>query len=275
MKASLKERVYVLPIEHLDEMAYSKAHLALREFLEGRIGVYSFREEWQKIPVVTRPRITVNGDEPDWSQLKLAVRNVAIFRDRNARVLIQLTESFISINALVSADEETPASLEILDDLYKRFLAFFNGQDSNLVKPLSLISEEYYVFDKEHLDPYVIERDSRPYPHFLDIQKVMRPGVIPKLQMEMNPPLKQASRYLAKKDGIDFHVFVDIEIGIPGGNPENGWQFALDVKIDSLTAPTAQNAFGLEKASALESVMKDSLGQLFSDDVVTTLGVDA
>ena len=60
MKASLKERVYVLPIEHLNEMAYGKVHLALRKFLEEKIVVYSFREEWQKIPVVTRPRITVN-----------------------------------------------------------------------------------------------------------------------------------------------------------------------------------------------------------------------
>lgn len=274
MTATLKERVYVLPIEFLDENSYDKVHVALRQFLEKRMAGYVFSEEWQKIPVVARPRMTVNGDEPDWSQLKLAVRNVAIFRDGAARVLIQLTEKFISINSLFSIDDESPASLEALNELYERFIEFFDEDVLRLVKPLSILSEVYYVFGNDCLDSYVIERDKREYPYFLDIQSIMRSGVLPRLPMEMTPPLRQESHYRIVREGNEFSALVNFDIGCPNANPKNGWRFALDLKVDGHVLPRVENRFGFGVATSdLEEVLKECAKQIFADDAVKRLGV--
>lgn len=276
MRNPIKERVLVLQLKGLSPDNYVRASENIRKLVLERLSGYSFEEKTLKIPQVRRPKRTIDGKEPDWSELRLSVKRICIFEDRQNQILIQLSNEFLSVNSITGKDDDLGAgSFECLFKFYKAFVSALNDYDVRFLKPESLRSQVLYVFDREALAPFVTDVDNRGYPNYLDIRRFLQPGIIPKIDViEMCPPLDMNANYQVKRpEGGYVGIEVAIDIEYKRREQYEGWEFMFDLTIEAPRKLDDRNRWGVEDLQDMDTIASDCLPRFFLEDALDLWGL--
>lgn len=274
MSDSIKERILIIRFKTLESSVFEVVFALIKAYVESKFRDYEFVEEWRKIPEIKKPRMTDNGDEPDWSQMKLSVFRIARLKDKKNGFLIQLSEDFLTINAISGEALNGIGDFDRLLQFYERFVPCLDDRVGSRLRNAKLKTEVVYGFDQESLQDFIIEKDTPGKKDYFDIQNIIHPGIESKPEgFDMNPPLHLSSHYSLLHQGKRFDLDVVLDVDFRRGNSDAGWQMSLDLEALSQEDPCLDNRWGLELLRGMSDVQYKCVEQLMTADAFQKLKV--
>lgn len=274
MKDSIKERVLVLRFKTLDSDVFHGVFAMIREYVGNRLGEYAFVEEWRKIPQVVKPRMTDDGNEPDWSQMKLSVIRIARLIDKKSGILIQLSEDFLTINAIPCDISDSVCGMDRLLKFYEDFVPCLNDRVGSRFRQARLKLEVVYSFDQEMLHDFIIDKNHTGKRDYFDIQSIIHPGIESKPEgFDMNPPLHLSSHYSLLHQGKNFEVELNLDVEFRRDGEAPGWQMCLDLIALNRESPDVGNRWGAGLLKGMSDVQYECVQQLLTKDACEKLKV--
>ena len=274
MSDPIKERILIIRFKTLESSVFEGVFALIKAYVESKFRDYEFVEEWRKIPEIKKPRMTDNGDEPDWSQMKLSVFRIARLKDKKNGFLIQLSEDFLTINAIPGEALNGIGDFDRLLQFYERFVPCLDDRVGSRFRNVKLKTEVVYGFDQESLQDFIIEKDTPGKKDYFDIQNIIHPGIESKPEgFDMNPPLHLSSHYSLLHQGKRFDLDVVLDVDFKRGNSDAGWQMSLDLEALSREGPCLGNRWGLELLREMSAVQYECVQQLMTADAFKKLKV--
>ena len=230
MKNPIQERVFILRFKTLEPNVFESVFAMIKEYVKNKLSEYAFVEEWRKIPKIKNPRMTDDGNEPDWSQMKLSVFRIARLIDKKNGILIQLSEDFLTINAISCEASDSVGDIDRLIKFYIKFIPCLDDRVGSRFKNIRLKSEVVYSFDQEMLQDFIIDKNHTGKRDYFDIQSIIHPGIESKPEgFDMTPPLHLSSHYSLLHQGKRFELELVLDVEFQINKETSGWQMCLDL----------------------------------------------
>ena len=274
MKDPIKERVFILLFKTLEPNVLEVVFRMIKEYVKDKLGRYAFEEEWRKIPQIKKPRMTDDGNEPDWSQMKLSVFRIARLIDKKSGILIQLSENFLTINAIPCETSDSVGDMGRLLGFYREFVPCLDDRVGSRFKHVRLKSEVVYAFDQEMLQDFIIDKNHTGKKDYFDIQSIIHPGIESKPEgFDMNPPLHLSSHYSLLHQGKCFELELELDVEFQRNKETSGWQMCLDLVAENRESPEIGNHWGAELLQAMSDVQYECIQRLLTKDACKKLKV--
>ena len=274
MKDPIRERVFILLFKTLEPNVLETVFLMIKDYVKNKLDDYAFEEEWRKIPQIKKPHMTDNGDEPDWSQMKLSVFRIARLIDKKKGILIQLSEDFLTINAIPCEASDSVGGIDRLLGFYRKFVPCLDNRVGSRFKCVKLRSEVVYAFDQEMLQDFIIDKNGTGEKDYFDIQSIIHPGIESKpVGFDMNPPLHLSSHYSLLHQGKRFELELGLNVEFQRTKDASGWQMCLDLIAENRESPEIGNHWGAELLQAMSDVQYECIQRLLTKDACEKLKV--
>lgn len=274
MSDPIKERILIIRFKTLESSVFEGIFSLIKAYVKTKLADYEFVEEWRKIPEIKKPRMTDNGDEPDWSQMKLSVFRIARLKDKKNGILIQLSEDFLTINAISCEALNGIGDFDRLLQFYERFVPCLDDRVGSRFRDVKLKTEVVYGFDQEALQDFIIEKDCPGKRDYFDIQSIIHPGIESKPEgFDMNPPLHLSSHYSLSHQSKKFELDVVLDVDFRGGSSDAGWRMSLDLEALSREDPCLGNRWGVDLLRGMSDVQYECVRRLMTTDAFEKLKV--
>ena len=270
MRKPVREHVLVILFNELSSVQFTKVKESLSRFLDK---VYcsencSFECKIASIPHVTTPDPTFDGSDPNWSDLKIRVQRVYRYVCKSKLLAVQLSNGFMTINALRSKETHEPSSFAEWCAQCEEIVRFWGDSDLPAVKFRDFRYECVYEFSEEHLLPFLKHKSQQDYFDYFELRDFMHnPCQDPQLQgFDFFPPFYQRARYEVKQGGEPHQLRLEINVPKPdsGENKSSEWCVRVDMTCFADAGPAAPNLWGAKCLLSLNEVARLGISRLLS-----------
>ena len=274
IKDPIKERVIVLLFKTLGTDVFEEVFALIKEFVKNKLDEYTFIEEWRKIPQVKKPRMTDDGSEPDWSQMRLSVFRIARLIDKKNGILIQLSENFLTINSIYVDMSDGIGDVERLLQFYEKFIPCLDNRVGSCFRQARLKFEVVYSFNQEMLQDFIIDKNHTGKKDYFDIQSIIHPGIESKPEgFNMNPPLHLSSYYSLLYQDKNFELEFELDVGFDRGQVGAGWSMSIDLVALNRETPDVGNRWGTKLLQSMSDVQYECIQRLLTKEACAKLKV--
>lgn len=220
MKAPIKERIVVLRFVRMDDEVYRNMCDALASFLEKSFVSDPFKSERLNFPSVTVPLPTTGEEEPDWSQVKVAIDRTYRFWNKSRTRCIQFFKDYLTVNLIVESNGKGPGSHEELFDFFLLVLPFIS-EHAKSFKLTSAGVDYQNMLSGNQLSQYLTNEGKK-----LEIARLFRSDMIGRKipgAMSLTPLLHQTVYGADPKADDPFPARLTVSVRVPD-HDAGGWR---------------------------------------------------